>query len=257
MESYSHIELTDDEVLEALIWRKRRKEDELKKETLRLREEQNRKRLTQSTTYDIVRSLMLHRSEVKFEGKFKLDEKNSFIFDLLCRYFGHDGEFIPLAKSIGIENPTLEKGILLAGSFGAGKTWFMQLFQMNQRQVFSVKNCKLIAEEYMTIGEEGMEQYTIITKNAADDPSVFYQKYSGLCLDDIGTEEIKTHYGNKKNVIGDLIENRYTKKATGIYLHGTTNLTAEQLKEFYGNRITSRMREIFNFIELKGSDRRK
>jgi len=68
----------------------------------------------------------------------------------------------------------------------------------------------------------------------------------GMCIDDLGTEDIKNHYGNKKNVIGDLIELKYAKKTTGIYLHGTTNLTAEQLKDFYGSRVTSRMREIFN-----------
>jgi len=257
MESYSHIELTEDEMCEAIIWRKRKKEDDLKRLAQKEKEDQNRKRLTAATTYDIVRSLMLHRMETRFDKPFVLDDKNSILFELLCKYFGNDLGFHSIALSMGVENPSLDKGIFLAGNFGVGKTWFMRLFQQNQRQVYTVRSCKIIADEFETQGEDRMIEYWNITKNAINDSSAFFQQHTGLCLDDLGTEDIKTHYGNRKNVIGDLIEKRYEKKATGTYLHATTNLTSEQLKEFYGARVISRMREIFNFIELKGSDRRK
>lgn len=253
--SYDNIELTDDEVTEALIWRKRKKEDDLRSQAQKDKEESNRKRLTAPTNYDIVKSLMAYRATVKFKG-FVLDDNNSFLFELLCRYFGNDQQFISIAVAAGVQNPSLDKGIFLAGNFGVGKTWFMKLFQTNQRQVYQVKNCKEIAEEFMQFGEEGMDKYTSLKKNAINDSSAFFQTHTGLCLDDIGTEDIKSHYGNKKNVIGDLLEIKYDNKTTGIYLHATTNLTSEQLREFYGSRVTSRMREIFNFIELKGNDRR-
>lgn len=256
MESYSHIELSEDEVAEAMIWRKRKKEDEMKLAEMREREDQNRRRLTQKTSYELVNALALYRMKEKFEG-FVLDNSNKFLFELLCRYFGEDHEFHAMAASIGVENPSLEKGILLAGNFGVGKTWFMQLFQKNHRQVFFIKNCKEIANEFMTIGEEKMDDYAILRKNAVNDSSSFFQTHTGICLDDIGTEDIKVHFGNRKNVIGDLIERKYENKSVGVYLHATTNFTAEQLKEFYGQRVTSRMRQIFNFIELKGIDRRR
>ena len=91
--------------------------------------------------------------------------------------------------------------------------------------------------------------------------------YAGLCLDDIGTEDVKVNYGNRKSVIGDIIEQRYSiiekledpdniKNNCGDLLHATTNLSSPQLVEYYGGRVTSRMREIFNFIELPGNDRR-
>ena len=254
--SYDNIELTEDEITEALIWRKRKKEDDLRSQAQKQTEENNRKRLTAPTNYDIVKSLMAYRATVKFTG-FVLDDNNNFLFELMCRYFGNDPLFISMAESAGVQNPSLDKGIFLAGNFGVGKTWFMRLFQTNQRQVYMVKNCKEIADEFMQFGEEGMDQYTSLKKNAINDSSAFFQTHTGLCLDDIGTEDIKTHYGNKKNVIGDLLELKYNNKTTGIFLHATTNLTSEQLREFYGSRVTSRMREIFNFIELKGFDRRK
>ena len=256
MESYKHIELTEEETLEALIWRKRKKEDELKRLAQKEKEDQNRKKLTAATSYDIVKSLMFYRIEQKFAG-FVLDDSNRILFELLCRYFGNDPEFVSTAMGVGVDNPSLEKGLFLAGSFGVGKTWFMRLFQQNQRQVYFIKNCKDIADEFMEFGESGMDDYVLLKKNAVNDSSAFFQQNMGLCLDDIGTEDIKSHYGNKKNVIGDIIEKKYENRSTGVYLHATTNLTSDQLKEFYGNRVTSRMRQIFNFIELKGIDRRK
>jgi DNA replication protein DnaC len=37
----------------------------------------------------------------------------------------------------------------------------------------------------------------------------------------------------------------------------TTNLTPEQMKEKYGERVYSRMREMFNVIPIAGSDLRQ
>lgn len=41
--------------------------------------------------------------------------------------------------------------------------------------------------------------------------------------------------------------------------HATTNLNAEELEEGYGNRVHSRMRELFNFIafDMGAGDKRK
>lgn len=257
MESYSHIELTEDEMAEAILWGKRKKEESIRTTSQQLREEENRKRFLQTTNYDLVKSLMIYRAEKKFEGKFILDENNKLIFEILCNYFGNDEKFDALCKSIGIENTSFDKGILLAGNFGVGKTWMMKLFMQNQRQCYFIRNAKDIADEFQIDGEDSMNEYIGKRKNAINDSSVFLQQYSGICVDDLGTEDIKNHFGNKKNVIGDLIEKKYAKGSTGIFLHATTNLTADQLKEFYGGRVTSRMREIFNFIELGGNDRRK
>lgn len=257
VESYKHIELTEEEKLEGLIWALSRKENLLRVAAQMEREAENRKKLIQPTTYDIVKSLMLYRFQTKFDGKFKIDEHNEITFELMCRYFGNDEEFVSVALSAGVENPSLSKGLLLTGNFGVGKTWFMQLFTQNQRQVYYIKNTKDIADEFMEYGEERMTEYVNVRVNAVNDTSLFLQKISGLCLDDIGTEDIKNHFGNKKNVIGDLFEKRYAKGSTGVVFHGTTNLSADQLREFYGHRVVSRMREIFNFIEIIGDDRRK
>lgn len=76
-------------------------------------------------------------------------------------------------------------------------------------------------------------------------------------MEDIGAEDVKNNFGNKTNVIGDILEARYVNNLLGIWFHGTTNMTTAQFGEFYGGRVTSRLREKTNFIELRGPDRRK
>ncbi len=257
LETYKHIELSEDEVCEAMIWGKQKKERIVAEIKIKEREAENRKKFTVSTTPGLVDGLMRIRMEKVFPDGFILDEQNAYLYDLLCLYFGNDERFISNAMAAGVKNPTLKKGIMLAGNFGTGKTYMMKLFSKNQRQCFAVKNAKEIATQYKSEGELTLEEYIQITKAAFEDPSVFYQPSIGLCIDDLGTEDLKTNYGDKKNVIGDIIEQRYFNNNCGIYFHGSTNLTAQQLKDYYGERVTSRMREIFNFIEVRGTDRRK
>jgi DNA replication protein DnaC len=258
LESYNHIDLTEDEQMEALVWRKRKKEADIKAAEMKAREAENRKQLTESQwSYEQTEAYMKYRANQIFEGKFELDVHNQAIFDLLCYSCSNDERFVGMAAGMGIPNPSLTKGIFLAGNFGVGKTWMMKLFVKNQRQVYHVYNAKYLADAYEKEGEGAIEPFLVKTKNAYNDAACFFQPYAGLCIDDIGTEDRKTNYGNKKNVIADIIERRYEKGHIGIWLHGTTNLTADQINSFYGGRVSSRLREVVNLIEVSGEDRRK
>lgn len=243
---------------EAILNAKRLKEEKQKADLRRQRENENRALLTEKQWgFEQTKGFMLHRAGNLFEGKFKIDDESQPLFDLLCMYFANDSRFVTMAEKYGIENPALNKGLCLAGNFGVGKTWLMKLFCRNQRQVFHLVSAKVIANTFETSGEDGIEIFIKPQKNPVNDASSFYQTFAGLCIDDLGTEDVKTHYGNRKNVVGDLIELRYSNKATGPLLHATTNLTSDQLSEFYGGRIRSRLREIVNWIELPGNDKRK
>lgn len=231
----------------------------MRKKEIAKREQENRSLLTEKNwSFDQTKNFMGYRSNKLFDGKFMLDKNNERVFDLLCAYFSEDGgRFLVLAAELEIQSPSIDKGVLLTGNVGNGKTTLMKLFAKNQRQVFYIRNAKIIADSFQTGGDEVMQEYKHKITNPAGDANCFYQRFSGFCIDDIGTEDIKNHFGNKKNVIGDLIEDRYSQGNTGIFLHGTTNLSADQIGTFYGDRVKSRMREIFNFIELTGNDRRK
>lgn len=265
LDTYSHIRLTEEEIIEAMIWAKRKKEAILKDQEMKRIAAENRKLFVETQwDYKTTYSFMQYKSNGLFDGKFIIDENNEIIFKILCLYFSKDQRFVKMAEEIGVKNPTLEKGILLAGVIGTGKTWMMKLFSKNQRQCFFIRDCPKIAETFANQSKEdrdkGKDPLQLFYHPPAlpvNDTDNFLHTHLGLCLDDMGKEEIKNFYGNRKNVIGDLIETRYSLGNTGIMLHGNTNLSMPQFKDFYGDRVGSRVREIMNVIELKGSDRRK
>lgn len=258
LDSYSHIELTEEEICAALIGAKRKKEAILEENRIKEIEDRNRRFLTE-TQWGVKQtdSFMRYRMDTIFEKKFDIDPDNEIIYKLLCLYFSNDDSFVSIAEELGVKNASLKKGLLLAGTIGVGKTWMMKLFGKNQRQVFSIRTAKNIADLFQSQGEESLQQFLTSPKLPINDANNFFHNNMGLCIDDIGTEELKQHYGNRKNVVGDLIELRYSNGNTGLLLHLTTNLTMTQVKEFYGDRVGSRLRETMNIVELKGEDRRK
>lgn len=258
LDSFSHIELTEDELNIALIEAKRKKEALIKEQERQQQAAENRRMLTETGwKYDQTEAYMLYRAAELFKGQFVVDKNNKAVFELLCHYFSGGKEFVSLALGMGVNNPSLDKGIMLAGNFGTGKTWLMSLFRKNNRQVYHIEQAKDIAFAYQQNGDEAIERHRNKITNAFNDPTVFYQKFSGLCMEDIGAEDVKNNFGNKVNVIGDIMEARYVRDLMGVWFHGTTNLTVTQFEQFYGGRVTSRLREKINFIELRGPDRRK
>lgn len=258
LDSFNHIHLTGDEYRVAIIDAKIKKEAILKENERARVAAENRRQFTETGwAYDQTRSFMLYRASTLFNGEFALNEHNEPVFNLMCHYFSGSKDFVSLATNMGVVNPSLDKGIILAGNFGTGKTWLMSLFRKNNRQVYHVEEAKDIAFAYQKNGDEAVERHKTKITNAFNDPTVFFQKYSGVCFEDIGAEDVKNNFGNKANVIGDLIEARYVNECMGIWFHGTTNLTTAKFEQFYGGRVTSRLREKVNFIELSGPDRRK
>lgn len=258
-ELYSHIELTEDEQLEGMIWAKQRKEDRMKVQERKEREAENRRILTGTRwTFDQTDSFMRYRMTEVFHNDFQLDDDNRELYLLLCLYFSSDPMFNLKAKEIfDVEKPSLKKGLMISGNTGTGKTSFMRLFSRNQRQVFHVKTAMDLAN---SVGQHGESAYQEIIKCSplpVNDSNSFFHPVAGLCVDDLGSEAEKTYYGNKKNVIGDMIESRYHNGNVGILLHATTNMDGKGIEGFYGARVKSRVHEIFNFLELTGKDRRK
>jgi len=86
------------------------------------------------------------------------------------------------------------------------------------------------------------------------------EKYkSGIyCFDDLGHESSVKVFGNDINVVEDLMTCRYRSfQNFGLITHATSNIPPKELANIYGTRLESRVNEMFNFIYLKGSDKRK
>ena len=139
----------------------------------------------------------------------------------------------------------LKKGILLSGPIGCGKTTLIKLMReiMQPQQKFGIKSCRDITFEFHKEGYETILRYS----NLAFERHT--QRPYTTCFDDLGAESTLKYYGNECNVMGEILLSRYDLFISHhMITHATTNLSATELESYYGNRVRSRMREMFNLI---------
>ncbi|WP_321345171.1 ATPase [uncultured Draconibacterium sp.] len=148
-------------------------------------------------------------------------------------------------------NLDLNKGILLSGPVGCGKTSIMMLiryfFPPGKR--YRIRSTRKISFEFENDG------FKVIKRYAADTEV----KNSNLrspdyCFDDLGIEQVQKHFGNECDVMGEILLSRYDLFITDrVMTHLTTNLSASEIEQRYGNRVRSRMRAMFNLFAFNKS----
>ncbi len=174
-------------------------------------------------------------------------EDTPVLKQLICYFLGDT----MMAAELGIN---LNKGILMSGPVGCGKTSLMTLFRLLPEARFqhSMKSCRDVSFEFIKDGYDIIHRYSTNSFNDGR-PKIF-------CFDDLGTEKNIKYYGNECNVLAEILLSRYDlfiKK--GMQTHITTNLSASELEAAYGNRVRSRLREMFNLISFDSNckDKRK
>ena len=146
----------------------------------------------------------------------------------------------------------LSKGILLSGPIGCGKTSIMHLIRpfAVKASDYKIKTCREIAFEFAKQGYEALQHYT--SKSGAQ------IKLPGYCFDDLGAEQQIKHFGNDCNVMAEILISRYEHFVENNSItHINTNLSASEIENLYGNRLRSRMRNMFNVISFEANSKDK
>lgn len=191
--------------------------------------------------------LALHSLEVKgkelYGAGFKIYETDKIIFYRLISYFLRDE---PVASKLSMN---LDKGILITGPVGCGKTTLLNLMRFLEpsKSRFIIKSCRDVSFEFIKDGYEIIHKYS--NRSFHNFAPMIY------CFDDLGAENNLKYYGNECNIMAEVLLSRYDLFVSRkLVTHLTTNLSASEIENVYGNRVRSRMREMFNLISFDKND---
>ena len=196
-----------------------------------------------------------HHFKLLYGKKLVVDSEFTNNIKTLFFYFLKDKEFFSCENlSSDIINPSFDKGLLVIGGVGVGKTDFFKVFES-------------MFYNYSPLRFRGFSSNHLVTEyeicSTPKDKEYFHKCYERkrLFIDDINSEPNASNYGIY-DVVGNLLLNRYDKKlitfATTNFLtpDNSVNHTLEALGERYGFRVYDRLFEMFNIIEFKGKSRR-
>lgn len=152
------------------------------------------------------------------------------------------GNISELAKIITAEGRSF--GVMFCGACGNGKTTLLRALgdviravQQNWFGGLSIYTAKEIAEKSKDVQE-----------------MKYLREKELLAIDDLGQEAAEVlDYGNILSPVKDILEYRYREQ---LFTVVTTNLTAKQIREKYGERIADRFNEMLKVIIFKNDSYR-
>ncbi|MHB1106490.1 MAG: P-loop NTPase family protein [Lutibacter sp.] len=180
--------------------------------------------------FEKIKTYLNIKGHLIFDKNFKLYKEDKPLLFKLCCYFIQDHQ---TCADMGIDT---NKGLLLSGPVGCGKTSLMKLlpYLAPHKTNYEIIPTRNIVFNFNAAGFEVLEKYND-TKN--------------YCFDDLGVEPTGCHYTKECNVMGEILLSRYDIfKTKNTKTHITTNLNAEELEARYGSRVRSRLREMMNVI---------
>lgn len=149
------------------------------------------------------------------------------------------------------------KGLLLHGPLGVGKSLTLMALRKYMVDVYDrvpamrgdyrlkawLATASELANAYAADGQPALMPYAAADVN--------------LVVDELGREPRPAkYYGTEMNVLQFLLQLRYDHRHTSV-THATTNMELSQLAARYGDFVADRAIEMFNFVEVSGTSKRK
>ena len=189
---------------------------------------------------------------------FVIDDENRFAFENFIKWAHCDTSMKCLDPVSGQVIPgRLKRGIYIAGNTGTGKTWCMEIMQA-YIQAIGIKVLWYNDNDprplyWRTIRADGLCDVWAESGNIQQ-----YKTAPMLAIQDLGNEPPETLYmGNRLDVVRYVIEYRGDMHAEMTFITSNLRMGGKILKERYGDRVSSRLQEMCNYLVIKGKDRRK
>ncbi|MGV8946736.1 MAG: ATPase [Lutibacter sp.] len=199
--------------------------------------------------FEKIKTYLNIKGYLLFGKTFKLYPEDDALLFKLCCYFIQDHHS---CSQMGIDT---NKGLLLSGPVGCGKTSLMKLlpYLAPHKTNYEIIPTRNIVFNFNATGFEVLDRYN---------------ENKSYCFDDLGVEPTGCHYTKECNVMGEILLSRHdlyinskisVAERSRSKTHITTNLNAEELEVRYGSRVRSRLREMFNLISFDqtSADKRK
>jgi DNA replication protein DnaC len=141
--------------------------------------------------------------------------------------------FVPESKHVEPIRAYLSGyALVLHGDTGAGKTFLMR-----------------------ALGARLYDARRIVSYGLRIDDWYRWTDGFDVCIDDLGTEPMVNEYGNKAEIMAEVVAHR--ERLRGVRTHVTMNINAEQVASRYGERTLSRILGMGSVHKLKGPSRRE
>lgn len=209
------------------IWQKNQREKEKEDEKNKFLELSNR------CNAKYFYNLMAWTSENSYGKKLILHDDNTHLIKAICFFFSNDVRF---ETELGF---SLKKGLMIRGVSGLGKTYLFRCVENNDIKPIEIFSMIDITEK---VKEDGVFEISTL---------------KCIYLDDVGTEEpMVNHFGTKLTWFKNFIEIYYLKNKPFNRLIISTNNNFDEIENKYGFRVRSRIKDMFNIIDVTGKDMR-
>ena len=139
-----------------------------------------------------------------------------------------------------LEQQTRNKGVMLQGNFGSGKTELLRAFSRLSQKVQNIKTFQMISAHDIVSGYEINGDIFLNSLNKRS-----------IAIDDFGSEKVSFRY-QKEDLLIRFVESRYNLRASHN-THISTNLSSSEIEQRYGGRVASRMHELVKCVIVGGS----